>query len=268
MQQCDTPRADQISNEDAHSGLTELCLWMGQLLMDNGAESERVERTMRAAGATFGCSWSSVLVTYDALLITELTGTSHRTKLHRVRPRAVNMSLIEQISHLSHRLNKKELSAGELRTALERIERTPRHYSAPLTIVTVGLGCAAFSRLFQGDWGAFAATFAGTASAMWVRHYYARREPNRLIFVGVSALLAATVVGALQRLLAISETPSAAFVASALMLVPGVPAINAAQDMIKGHLGVAVPRAVEAALVILAGALGLMLSLKLTAVQL
>jgi uncharacterized membrane protein YjjP (DUF1212 family) len=179
----------------------------------------------------------------------------------------VNMSLIEQLSHLNHRVCRGELNAEQLRAELRSVEAAPRHYSPGLTTLAVALACAAFSRLFQGDWPAFAATFIASASAMWVRHHYAKRAPNRLIFAAFSAAVAGGVVGATQTLFELSRTPAAAYVACVLMLVPGVPAINAAQDFIKGHLTVALSRAAEAALIVLAAALGLLLGLRLAQVQ-
>jgi uncharacterized membrane protein YjjP (DUF1212 family) len=77
----------------------------------------------------------------------------------------------------------------------------------------------------------------------------------------VSAAVAGAIVAGLQTQLALSETPSAAYVACVLMLVPGVPAINAVQDLIRGHVSVALSRGAETLIVVLAAALGLMLSL-------
>jgi uncharacterized membrane protein YjjP (DUF1212 family) len=239
---------------------------MGQLLMDHGAESERVERTMHACGESLGCSFSAVLVTYDALWICRRE-TATSTVLRRARPSAVNMSLIEALSHLSHRLGESVAEGGvgrrELGAALAQLERGPRHYPAWLTGVAVALACAAFSRLFQGDWGAFLATFVGAGGAMALRHSVAARKPNRLIFAGGSAAAAAFLVGLLQRVFELSATAGAAYVACALMVVPGVPSINAVQDLIKGHVAVGLARAAETGLLILAGALGILLGLGL-----
>ena len=237
---------------------TELALWMGQLLMDHGAESERVEQGITTTGAGFGCHFSTVVVTYDALFVAR---RGRPTALRRARPRVVDMHMIEELSHLRHRVRDGVLSRHELSEALHRVESAPRYYSPRVTGLAIALACAAFSRLFQGDWGAFAITFAGSGATMLLRHYHAKRKPNRLIFVGATAFAAALLVGALQRLFHISQTPGAAYAACALMVVPGVPAINAVQDLFKGYLGVALARAAETLLVILAGTLGIVLGL-------
>jgi uncharacterized membrane protein YjjP (DUF1212 family) len=260
------PSGDVV--REAQSQGIELALTMGQLLMDHGAESDVVEQVVRACGASFGCRWDAVLVTYNALMVTELSGDGYRTKLRRVGPRAVDMSLLETVSQLSKQVTDGKLSAAQLEAALSALESVPRHYPPALTCIAVGLACAAFSRIFQGDWPAFAATFVGSAGAMSVRHHYAKRKPNRLVFAAVSACVAGSIVGGMQKLFGLSETPSAAFVACVLMLVPGVPAINAVQDLIRGHVSVALARGAETITILLAAALGLLLSLRILQVPL
>jgi len=261
------PKPDSAAAQAPSEGI-ELALTVGQLLMDHGAESELVEHHVRACGEALGCRWDAVLVTYNALLVTERSGDGYQTKLRRVGPRAVDMTLLETVSRLSRQVTSGQLSSAQLREALRELESPRRHYPPALTIVAVGLACAAFSRLFQGDWAAFATTFVGTAAAMLVRHYYAKRKPNRLFFVAVSAFVAGGIVGGLQTLFGLSATPAAAIVSSVLMLVPGVPAINAVQDVIRGHLGVALARGAEAVTIVLAAALGLLLSLHVVQVPL
>lgn len=244
-----------------------LALWMGQLLMDNGAESERVAQTVISCAERLGCPLLGVLVTYEALVV-RAASPRHPAELRKVRPVAVNMSLIEELSHLSHQVARGELGRAELRRELTTLEHTPRHYPPWLTGVSVALACAAFSRLFGGDWGAFAITFIGSGAAMAARHYAAKLRPNRLLFAAMSAAVAAFSVSMLQQRLALSHTEGAALTASVLMLVPGVPAINAVQDMIKGHLSVAAARACEVCVIVVSAALGLALGVGLSQVSL
>ena len=245
----------------------ELALWMGQLLMDNGAETERVDHAVRSCAAQLGGELDGVVVTYNALLVTRRAEERTQTRVRKVQPKAVNMTLIAHLHQLSQRIARGDVGPEQAAAALERVEKASRHYSPTLTAVATGVACAAFSRLFQGDWEAFAITLVATTSAMWVRHHYGKLRPNRLVFAALSACVAGAITGLLHTHLKLSQTPGAAFVACGLMLVPGVPAINAVQDLIKGRLDVGIARAVEAALVVLAATLGLLLGLSLSLVQ-
>ena len=243
----------------ALSEVVRLALWAGQLLMENGAESERIEQTVRSCSTSLGCDSSSVVVLYNAILVTHVSGNDFRTKVRRARPRTVNMSLIEAISHLSHRVSEGLVDRAQFRVALQEIEATPRPYRAWLPAVAVGLGCAAFSRLFGGDWAAFAMTLVSSTGAQWIRQKMVTRGMNSLVATAISAAASASLVGGIHTLWGASRALTAALAACSLMLVPGVPAINATEDLIKGHISVGIARASEAGLIILMATLGLIL---------
>jgi uncharacterized membrane protein YjjP (DUF1212 family) len=255
-------------DREALADVVDLALWVGQLLMESGAESQRVEQTVRAVGVGLGCDWGNVLVSHNALIVTHVSGGEFRTKIRRVTVAGVNLSLIEALSHLAHRVEEGKYDRVRVRAELEGISQTPRLYNRWLTVIAVGLACAAFSRLFGGDWPAFGATWIAAALAMFVRQELTHRGFNSLLIVILTAFVAGGLVGLLHLFFQLSRHPEAALAASVLLLVPGVPFINAVEDLIKGHTVVGLARATAATLVILALALGLLLAMWLTAVSL
>jgi uncharacterized membrane protein YjjP (DUF1212 family) len=262
------PEGGDNLDRRALAEVVELALGAGALLMEHGAESQRVEQTVRELGQSLGCGWGDVLVTQNAIIVTHASGADFRTKLRRVKSGPVDMSLIEALSHLSHRAAEGRLLRAEVQRALSLAARAPRHYGEGLTRVAVAAACAAFCRLFGGTFAACAATFAASFCAMAVRHAALRAAHNPLLSAALSAFVAGSLTGALQRLLPLGERPEAALAASVLLLVPGVPAINAAEDLIKGHVVVGLARAAGALMVVLAATLGLVLAMHLTAARL
>jgi uncharacterized membrane protein YjjP (DUF1212 family) len=228
--------------------------------LENGAESERVEHTIRNCGHGLGCQWSEVLVGYNALTVSYESAGEFHTKVRSTRPRAVDLQVIESISALTHRVAAGQVRPAEFRSALERIQSAPRHYSPKLTAVAVAVGCGAFCKLFHGDWGAFFATVFGASLAMRTRQCVIHRGANPYLSTTLAAAVSGTVVAVLETLFAVSATPAAALSACVLMLVPGVTFIDAVEDAVKGHLEVALARAAEAALVILFSTLGVLLA--------
>lgn len=245
--------------------IVELALWAGQLLMENGAETQRVEQSVRSVGTGLGCGWGNVLVTPGGIIVTYVGGSDFRTKVRSVRAGGVNMTLIEELSHLCHRIELGALDCGEVRRELTRIEKRPRHYGQLQTALAAGLGCAAFCRLFGGDWPALLITFVASGCAMMVRLVYIHRGHNPLVVTSLVAFVAVTLSGVAQRALSLSHKPEAALAASVLMLVPGVPTINAIEDLIKGHVAVGLSRAAWALLIILAATLGILAGIRLLA---
>jgi uncharacterized membrane protein YjjP (DUF1212 family) len=246
--------------------IVDLALRAGQLLMQNGAESQRVEETVRLLGTGLGCDWGDVLVSHNALVVSHSSKGEFRTKIRRISRGGVNLTVVTAVSHMVHRVEEGKYDRFQVRSELKRISALPRHYNRWLTAVMVGLACAAFSRLFGGDWAIFGVTWAASTGATLVRQELAQRRFNAYLVVIVTAFAAGLLVG-LANLIHLSSHLEIALAASVLMLVPGVPFINAVEDLIKGHTVVGLAQAVTGVLIILSIALGLILAMQVTGIK-
>jgi uncharacterized membrane protein YjjP (DUF1212 family) len=245
----------------------DLALWAGQLLMQHGAETQLVESSTHYIGTQLGCDWLDVFVSPNAITITANSGGEFRTKTRRIIPQAPNMTIVYKIAHMEERLKDKGgLTHANVRADLTYISAQPRAYKKRTVVLMVGMACAAFSQLFGGDWGAFAITFIAASTAMLVRQQLAARHFNNLLITIITAFVAGVLAGALIQT-GWSQTPRAALASAVLLLVPGVPLINAAEDLIKGYTVTGLARGVTGGLVSLAIALGLLTALTLMGVS-
>ena len=247
--------------------IIDLSLWAGQMLLQHGATSQRVEESVHRIGTGLGCDWLDILVSPNVITITASSGAEFRTKLRRVSSLGVDLGKVTAVNDLSRLISNGELDRFQMRTELEHIDIMPRSYNRWLVVLMVGLACAAFSRLFGGDWIIFGITFGASAVAMLLRQELSHRYFNPLLVVVACAFVAgclASTAGLFQ----LSDQPETALAAAVLLLVPGVPLINAAQDLIRGHLVTGIARGVTGLLISLAIALGLLLALSLTGVAL
>jgi uncharacterized membrane protein YjjP (DUF1212 family) len=254
-------RVRRVMDRDALSEVVELALWAGRLLMEHGAETQRVEEGVRSIGIGLGCEWGNVVITHGAIIVTYGGGGDFRTKIHSVKPGGVDMSLIEAVSHLCHRADEGRLSAAQVRSDLARIEAARPQFGVWQTTLAAGLGCGAFCRLFDGDWAAVGVTFLASGVGMVVRSAGARRGYNPFLVCGATAFVAASIVGLVHP----GRTPAAALAASVVLLVPGPALINSVEDVIKGHIIAGLARATFAALILVFATLGLVLAMALTA---
>ena len=244
----------------------DLTLWSGQLLLQHGAEAQRVEETLHRLGTALGCNWMDIVVSPNGLFISTISGEEFRTKVRRVVSLGVDMTKVSAINRLTQRVVDGELDRVRVRAELERIVGTPPHYPRWLVAGMVGLACAAFSRLMGGDWAVFGATFGAAAIAMAVRQELSRHHFNSLVIVIVTALVAGSVAGIFVRY-GTGENRQIALIASVLLLVPGVPLINAAEDLIQGHILIGLARGMTGALISLGIALGLWLAMRIVGVS-
>lgn len=247
---------------EALRDVIDLSLWAGQMLLQHGADSARIEETVHRLGTGLGADWMDILVSPNAIAVTTISGDEFRTKIRRVVSIGVNMNIIAEVNEISHRVDEHKIDRFEVRKAFERIDNMPHQYNRWLVVGIVGLACASFSRLFGGDWAVFGVTFMASSIAMWVRQELARRYFNPLMVVIVTAFVAG-VLASSAAIFHLTPQPQTAQAAAVLLLVPGVPLINAAQDLIRGHLVTGVMRGITGGLISLGIALGLALALRL-----
>ncbi len=240
--------------------IIDLALWAGQLLLEHGAETQRVEDTVYYLGTGLGCERLNILVSPNAMVITTISGDEFRTKIRRVRRIGINMTIVAAVTRLSHQIATGTFDRVQVRTELDRISRLRPSYNRWFVVAVVGLACAAFSRLFGADWPAFGITFLAAAVAQFVRQELTRRDFNAVLIVVITAMIAGLIAGSATKF-NLGETPEVTLVASVLLLVPGVHLINSVEDLIKGHLVTGLARGMLGILVLLGIALGLIMAM-------
>lgn len=245
----------------------DLSLWAGQLLLQHGAQTERIEETVHRTGTALGCDWMDIFVSPNAIVVTTISGQEFRTKVRRVVALGVNMGILDEVNNLSRRVVYGEVDRFQMRLELERISKLKPYYNRWLVVLTVGLACAAFSRLFGADWPVFLVTLVASAVAMFVRQELNHRHFNPLVVTVATAFVAAMVASAAP-LLNLGERPQLALASAVLLLVPGVHLVNSAEDMIKGHMVTGIVRGVLGALITACIGLGLLLAMQLMGVRL
>lgn len=244
----------------------ELALWTGQILLHAGAQSARVERTVHRMGTALGADWMDIVVMPEGLMVTTVSGEEFRTRIRRVVSLSVNLALIAEINALSRKVAEGKLDRFQVRRELQRLESLRVSYPRWLVVLMVGLACAAFSRLFGGDWLTFGVTFAASSAAMFVRQTLTRTYLNTLLVIMVTAFVAGVIPGAAS-LSGLLLRPETALAASVLLLVPGVPLINAARDILRGYIVTGMARGIWGFVISLCIALGLLVALQVTGVS-
>ena len=254
------PRAAQ-----SLSGMVDLLVQAGSLLLQHGADAGRVEASLEQMEPGLGIERIDAVVMSKTILLTATRQDTHRTRVARVPSVGVNMNILSEVEQLLGRFQQGQVSPEQLALELDRIATQTHHYSRGVTLAATGLGCAAFCRLFDGDWAALAVTGAAAALAAWVRMELNQRQVNYFLVVLCTALTASLVAASA---LWLSQTPQSALTAAVLLLVPGVPLINASVDILQGHVSAGLARVATSLVVFLGIALGLGIVVRLLQVQL
>ena len=122
----------------------------------------------------------------------------------------------------------------------------------------MGLACAAFARLLGVDWPGTGPVFLASAMAQYVRHALLSRHVNAFLCAVPVSFLGSLLTGLGAHWMG-SGTVDPAMVASILLLVPGVPAINAQSDILEGRPTLGTARAMTVLMTLVFSATGLWL---------
>ncbi len=232
----------------------------GQLLLEWGSDTHRVEETVHRLGTGLGADWMDVYVTPTGIMATATSGEEHRTKVQRLVTLGIDLQRIDAVNQLSRRVTVEHLPLATVISELEEIARAPRRYPPWQTIAAVVMACAAFAVLFGGGWReSLAAALAGFG-AMLARLALLGRKVGPLLIVTPVALLATLLSVPLAR--ALGTTNIEMIVpAAVIMLVPGITITNAFSDLLAGDVISGVARTAGAILVAAEIAVGVALGL-------
>jgi uncharacterized membrane protein YjjP (DUF1212 family) len=211
-----------------------LAMEFGRIMMECGASAGIMEEYVTRAARGLGARRVDLRIGYASLAITVGVTDEGITRMRKVGSLGVNQRMGQSVRELVRRLETEKLSLSFTRSELARLVReTPRH-PGWLVDIAVGLACASFSRLLGADWNAFLPVFAGATLGQCFRRHLLMRQVNVFIAATLVAFLASFISGLTARWSG-SGTVDIAMVSAVLLLVPGVPALNAQYDVMNGY---------------------------------
>ncbi|KRM55163.1 threonine/serine exporter family protein [Lacticaseibacillus sharpeae] len=227
-----------------------LCGQVGKIMLENGAETSRVENTAeyigKAAGVPVSCH-----ATMTAVFVDANSGT--HTHLVKVRTKNFNLRKVDDINSMSREFTAGHIDFATLCSSVARIENEHKDFTLPQKIFGAGLVSVAPMLLFKATWAdlawAFFVGIAGYLASMWADNH----TSTPYFASGVGGL----TIGALAMLLQVLGWGTSAdnIIISALMpLVPGVAITNSLRELIGKETISGAVRAIDAVLV--AGAIG------------
>ena len=230
----------------------------GRLLMESGASAASVDQIVTAVARGLGAGRVDLRVGYASLAVTIGIGEAGITRMRKVGHLGVNQRMDQALRCLAAQVASGGMTVAETRAELDCLaSQTPQH-SAAVMAVAAGLACAAFGRLLGVDWAGTGPVFLAATIGQFVRRELASRQVNLFINSTLVSFFGA-VLGGLGARWAGSHTVATAMVAGILLLVPGVPALNAQMDILDGRPTLGSARVVWVVVILIFVTLGLWL---------
>ena len=257
----------------------DLLLRTGQILMESSADTSRVKRNMERTAAYLGLPKENLHMNIDYYMLQVNVSDEYHSfsKMQRCDKHVINMLAIQEVSKLSWRAIQKDYSLDKYEEELEKIANGKHYYKDWIIAIGAGLACGGFCIQFGCDWTAFfyasIAAILGNRLRMFLNHSGSNLYANFAVVAFVSTILAwlssflstPTVQAALPEFLRpilFTETPWHPLLACALYIVPGVPLINAVNDLLDNHINTGLVRAMNTLLIVIAMSFGIMLAIK------
>ncbi|HEU4322839.1 MAG TPA: threonine/serine exporter family protein [Roseiflexaceae bacterium] len=239
-----------LSRDDLREVLV-IAMRAGQLMLENGANTARVEETIDRIGTALGAQGLEVFVTPTGIIVTGVARGEHRTRIQRIVRTGIDLGRVAAVIDVSRRAEARLLDREGVRAELERIAVRPREYGPLPTTLAVALACASSSMLFGGGWRESLAALLASGAAFFPRAWLAEHFPSRLFVISLIAALGSALGMLLAQLLgATALAPT--LLGSVLFLVPGLLMVSSTADLFRGDTISGMARAVSAALVLAA----------------
>lgn len=210
----------------------ETILSVAQSLAENGASSDRVLRTSKRIAKFFKIPEENFnLQVFPSILILNVKNNEQNFVASRICSKhAINMNLITRISNFSWKILKENYSIEEFQKKLKNIIEQKRFYTPTQNILATGFACGGFCVLFNGD--IFSAFYTAIASMIgkFFQLKFLKLGINEFVSIFFAAFFATFFAYSAQFLP--TSTIWTPLIACCLFLVPGVPIINSAKDML------------------------------------
>ncbi|MBQ8237254.1 MAG: threonine/serine exporter family protein [Oscillospiraceae bacterium] len=235
--------------------LVDMATELGYELAMSGAETFRVEDTIRRVLATYGID-SEVFAITNCLTVSIETSTGKPlTRMRRIGYHGNDMERVERYNALSRRICAEK---PEPETALQWLRDTKklcRKYSLPMVLVGDILGSFGFALFFGGTLlDAFWAAICGIVLGL-VDYFMGKLKANPFFSTIASAFamaLAAYIIAGFG----LTDNIDTSIIGTLMILVPGLLFTNAMRDVIYGDTNSGINRLVQVVLIAVAIALG------------
>jgi uncharacterized membrane protein YjjP (DUF1212 family) len=234
--------------------LLALSLNIGRGLLENGAETYRVEESIGRIMTAYGMEQAEVFAIPTCIIASVSRDGQTLTRVERITQRRTNLDRISRLNNLSREICDRKYSTSVIKAELNKIMSQQAY---PFWLQTAGfvLVAAAFTIMFGGDFrAALAAALCGLVTKPVIE--LLQRYQTNVFFANIigAAVIAAVALAASR--LGLSGQVDLIIIGTLMNLVPGVAITNSMRDIIAGDLVAGLTKLTEALIIGTAIAIG------------
>lgn len=245
-------------NKNEINRVLKLSLRAGRILLENGAETYRIEETINLICKSKGVEEASCFVVPTGIFINLEYEGEYYSIIHRTSINRLDLERIAMLNEFSRRFASGDISLVDADNELERIEHAPE-FKRWQIIIGGGIAGGFFSLLFGG--GAIEFIIAFITSFLVIMFSLISTKYSMAFFIkkfigGMINMFSALVFVKLMEYFGIYPDIDIIIIGSLMPLVPGLAIVNGIRDIISGDFVSGNSRMAEAILIAVALALG------------
>ena len=211
-----------------------LSVTAGEILLANGAETYRVEDTMRRMLTCCGYHNSEVFAVSTGIFASVIAEAGPVTTVKRIPRRSINVDILIRMNDISRSFAEGRLSAEGALEKMEELRSGRLTHSHPfLKLFAAGIACGSFAFLFGGSLAdCLNAFFTGIILQIFLFQLGKIRVPDVLRNILGGAMISFLVLIFMN--IGLGREPDYAIIGSLMLLVPGLALTNAVRDVFEG----------------------------------
>jgi uncharacterized membrane protein YjjP (DUF1212 family) len=251
-----------MKSEEKIKSLMLLLIYTGRLMLKSGAETYRVEDTMKRMAMSRNIEQFDSFVTPTGLFISASYKNDSFSYIRRIKKLSIDLQKVSEINEFSRLFVSSNMSIKDGFKTIKKIE-TGLYYPKYLQRIGGGLGSAGFAILFGGNYIDFFPAFCAGFILLTFSHLTQKNNISILVN-NILGGMVVTIITLIFHFL-YSDFNIAAIISGSIMpLAPGVAITNAIRDFIYGDYLAGVSRAIEAIIIAIGIAFGVGIILNLS----
>ena len=224
------------NNDNYKKDVLRLALFIGELLLSNGAETSRVEDTMKRVCSSRGFKYINIFISPTSIIISD-SRFDGVTFLTMIKERDINLNKIVLFNEFSRKfVSDKSITTEEALKELKSLNKNAKVYSNLNTYLATGIGCASFACLI-GEYSLLSfilTTIASmTASIIYNKVF---KTTDISAFSSLVASITISLIAVTLTDLSLISSPTTMIVGSIMPLLSGVAFIKGVRDLVAGDL--------------------------------
>ncbi|WP_192917938.1 threonine/serine exporter family protein [Companilactobacillus halodurans] len=219
-----------------------LCGQVGTILLENGAETARVENTVEYVGRAVDLPVVCHATMTGIFVSSERSAT---TRIFKVRVGDFNLQKVDEINTLSRQFSNHEITFDEIKKEIVRVQNETLDFSWITKCIGAGLVSMPPMLLFKATWGDLGWAFFVGILGYLMSQVISRHSKIPYIPVAMGSLVISVLANVLG-FVGMAHDANYIIISALMPLVPGVPMTNSLREIIERNTISGLVRATDA----------------------